>query len=87
MLYWCIFGVYSDLSTDIESKNRLKISLESANLQEHFSIILQVWNITCVAVMVINCISFTSRLQSKITVRRRLKTSPRLRGLMPLLCN
>lgn len=61
MYYWCNFGVNANLSTSIKSKNRLNISLEPANLQEHYSIILQVRIIVCVAVMAINCMLFMTR--------------------------
>jgi len=61
MFYWCNFGVLAKLSTNIKNKNRLKISLGSANLQEHYSTILQVQNIACVAVMAINCMLFMTR--------------------------
>lgn len=60
MLYWCNFGALANLSTDTISKNRLKISLESANLQEHYNTMLQGQNAAYVAVMIINCILFTT---------------------------
>ena len=45
----------------LEAKNRLKNSLGSANLQEHYTIILKVRNIACVTVIAIYCILFMKR--------------------------
>ncbi len=58
MIYWCIFGVTNDLSTDIKRKKPTQNSLESANLQEHYTIILKVRDIVCVTVIAVYCILF-----------------------------
>ena len=60
-----IIGVFLVLQMSypqiLEAKNRLKNSLGSANLQEHYNDILQVGNVGCVAVIAINCILFITR--------------------------
>jgi len=57
----------------LKTKNRLNISLEPANLQEHYSIILQVRIIACVAVMAINCMFFMTRNSNSLNEMCSLK--------------